>query len=482
MLIMLKDKINLYKTPNFLNTTCFFCEETSHSSSDCPSILPHPNKRMIIFSLIAQSRLQNRKPFPRSTVSSRRYFHSLKDLHKIQEHAWLLLEKHQESITELLDDIYPSSECDNSYEKSDPITTSYNETSDLCPNDKSFAESKDSKGDLNSYEIKTNEGLNNPPSIFLQTTKKRKSTGSIFEERNEDEEEVPNENGEESDNEGPVSLKMVSEEEKKKSEKTLINEDVSRPYLSEGNLINNQNNYEERKNIKGRNSSSIPSDKFYSEKDSSINANSIKYNNRFKDLQKIISSDRDSRFFTEKDTMHLLQNFDKLEKKVNIDHLNSSSHKTITNTTHGSADKRNLQSILSYSKSTSFISSKLKQMKKRNTLVSSNFYASKSNHNKNVDHSEYLKHPLFCYDFERMAKFDNYFPHNNVQNVVKIMKGNNILRIFNDYSQLGQRYIADLKKSVQSNQANTSYSSKKTQKSKPLPFVKSNDEEFKTNR
>jgi len=430
---------------------------------------------MIIFSRIyANSFLQRRKIYRRVSHS---HFHSLKDLIRIQEHAWLILEKHQESVSLLLDDMYPSSECgDNTDNQLNAPLTNSNESDGNTPNpEKTISEPKDSKGELASPSVadKKNEdpGLINPPSIFLQATmkNKRKSTGSIFEERlKEDELDIANEGDEEYENEVMPSSELP-EEEKKKSEKTLNNEDNSKQTLSDGNM----NFYnDEKKNTNKLNSSSLPSDKFYSEKDSSINVNSFKNNSRAKEMQKILSNDRESKNFSEKDTMHLLQNFDKLEKRALLDRLNSTSHKT-TNTTHLS-EKRNIQSIFSYSKSTSYITSLHKFLKKRNTTTCSSLY--KSTHNKKANYSDYLKNTLFWYDFEKMAQFENYFPHNNMENVVKVIKGNNFLRILkmNDL-----KYITEFKKSFHSNQANTSYSSKKTsQKSKAKQSMKSNEEEI----
>lgn len=498
---MLKDKINIYKTSNFLQTKCNFCEDSLHISSECPSLFPHPNKRMIIFHRIyMNSQRQRRKLYHRSTVRS---LNSLKDLPKIQEHAWLILEKHAESISLLLDDIYPSSEYEN-YNEKDPVTTSNNDSSDsnavLQNFDKSLTDSKDSKGELTSNinEKKPaveEQNLMNPPSIFLQPSlkSKRKSTGSIFEERKDEEESlgnIPNEiqdvsenseeRGEEEEQMGlPSSNKLfINEEEKKKSEKTLNNEEISKQTLSDKTLVNMQ---DDKKIVKGSNSSSLPSEKFYSEKDnSSINVNSMKNNSKVKsELQKYLSSERDSKFFTEKDTMHLLQNFDKLEKKALLDRLNSYSHKT-SNTTHASGEnKRNLQSIFSYSKSTSYISSMHKLKKKRNNSTFSLTF--RSTHNKKTNYSDYLKNTLFWYDFEKMAEFKSYFPHNNVENVVKVIRGNNILKVFGKYQfdvEEERKFIENLKKSIQSNQANTSYSSKKTsQKTKAQQSVKSNEGE-----
>ena len=429
---------------------------------------------MIIFSRIyANSSHQYRKLHRRILIKK---FNPLNDLRKIQEHAWLILEKHQESISLLLDDIYPSSECgENTDNQNAPMTNSND--SDANP-EKSMSDSVNSKAEL--AQQPQEQGLINPPSIFLQATvkNKRKSTGSIFEEhKNEmdvaDEEDEGNSENDENDKMPSSFMQEDFKKPKEKlSEKTLNNieeKENTKHTLSEGNL--NVNNYMDEKRIPNKlNSSSLPSDKFYSEKDSSINVNSFKNNSRVKDIQKILSSDRESKFFTEKDTMHLLQNFDKLEKKAILDRLNSSSHKTNTNT-HPS-EKRNIQSIFSYSKSTSYISSLHKLIKKRNTTTCSSMF--KSTHNKKTNYSDYLKYPLYWYEFERMANFENYFPHNNMENVVKVMRGTNYLRIMHDYDP---RYITEFKRSFHSNQANTSYSSKKTQKSKFQQSVKSNNTE-----
>ena len=400
----LKDKINIYKTPNFLQNPCLFCSEQGHLSQDCHSILPTPNKRLVIFSRIFRnSAPQPRKLYYRAIHAK---YNSLKNLNSIQEQAWLILEKHHESISMLLDDIYPSSECDNSNER-DPVSNSANDTTEQNIPEKTMTESKESKAELLAQNGEKEQGIINPPSIFLQPSlkNKRKSTGSIFEERQkEDSGDIDEESNvdiaeEDIENEvGYVSSKLLQEEEKKKSEKTLNIDENSKQTSSDNNLNSGNGNYnsnnmylEEKKIIKGVNSSSLPSDKFYSEKDSSINVNSFKNNNsRIKEMQKVSSSDRESKFFTEKDTVHLLQNFDKLEKKAFLDRLNSSSHKT-TNTTHIS-EKRNLASIFSYSKSTSYISSLHKLLRKRNTSINTSQY--KATHNKKANYSDYLRYPL----------------------------------------------------------------------------------------
>ena len=75
-----------------------------------------------------------------------------------------------------------------------------------------------------------------------------------------------------------------------------------------------------------------------------------------------------------------------------------------------------------------------------------------------------------------MAQFSNYFPHNNMENVVKIMRNNTILKICNENVCVAGGEL--LKKSFRSNLANTSFSSKKTsQKSKAIQSVKSEEEE-----
>ena len=448
---MLKDRITLYKLPSFLQSPCLYCEDPTHAPPDCPSLFS-PNRSLIFSGIITNSLTQSRKLHHRLSLK----FNTLFNLPKIQEQAFLLLENHAESISVLLEDIYASSECDNSNEKLEFISNSNNETSDynnnqniasivnnatiLIPNLASSA---------NNERSMTDSKLEENPTIFLQKNK-RKSTGSIFEEKREEEESINDEDDEE-DEDQYISSKLSEEkktsEEKKRSEKNL--EENIRQISSENNL-NIEDNY--RRINKAMNSSSLPSDKFYSEKDSSINVNSLK-NTRTKDLHKFLSSERDSKFFTEKDTMHFLQNFDKLEKKAILDRLNSSTHKTTNTTTYHSVEKRNRPSSTN-TKSTSYISSMHKLLKKRNTGIPSPY---KSTHNRKANYSDYLKNTLFWYDFEKMANFENYFPHNNMRNVIKNIRSTGILRFFKD-----QRYIQEVKKSFHSNLANTSYSSKKT--------------------
>lgn len=90
-----------------------------------------------------------------------------------------------------------------------------------------------------------------------------------------------------------------------------------------------------------------------------------------------------------------------------------------------------------------------------------------------------MKYTLFWYDFDKMANYDQYFPHNNVENVVKIIKKNTILRVIENINKENQKFLPEMLKSFQSNQANTSYSSKKTLKSKfqNTGTVKSSNEE-----
>ncbi len=450
--MMLKDRITLYKLPFFLQSPCLYCEDPTHAPPDCPSLIPSPNPRTLIFSRIVKNSLtQCRKLHQRFSHK----FNTLFNLPKIQEQAFLILENHAESISVLIEDIYASSECDNSNDKLEyNSNNSNNETSDFngnnIANPQNFANSQNIANAQNPNIANVDRSMTDSkfddqnivnPSIFLQPNMKntRKSTGSIFEEKREEEEEI----NEEEDDQAYISSKLS--EEKKKSEKNL--DENTRHASSENNLL-----IDDKKINKAMNSSSLPSDKFYSEKDSSINVNSLK-NSRAKELHKILSSERDSKFFTEKDTMHFLQNFDKLEKKAIVDRLNSSSHKTTNTNTYHSGEKRNGPSC-SYTKSTSYISSSHKLLKKRNIGMP---YAYKSTHNRKANYSDYLKNTLFWYDFEKMANFDNYFPHNNIRNVIKNINNNGILRFFKD-----ERSIKELKKSFHSNLANTSYSSKKT--------------------
>lgn len=367
---------------------------------------------------------------------SRKLFHNaLNDARTTQAELINFQAKYHEELERLLEEIYPS---DN--ENSDN-----NQDGSSGSNDISQYTARDglSKG----YSASGEEYFGNPPSIFLQTPSKksRKSlTESIFhemeEENYENEEKIPKKNYYKSnytntlkdldrEEEEEIEDREEDSEEEEYTENKRIVNSVSEKMVSEKESVINQN-YHTNTNYGTNNSKGNNYHKFFSEKESKV--------------------------FSEKDTYHVLQNFEKFSKINNNNNISAFQQNTLTT---NSNNKKNLPSsfIGSYSKSnTSSYSKKPPFMIKSssssyNTVIKS----------KKPQFNEFMREALFTFDFDKPKEFKSFMPHNNMGIVIDRVNIDGILSGGLRMRGLSEGFEQKKKSLGTSNIANSSYFLKK---------------------
>jgi len=418
-------------------------------------LIYNPKKAYIFEDFFSSLNHIDRRIFQRKTRNTQNALFNLKE---IESQLIDFNDKYQDEINRVLDEIYPSS--DNEYSDSNPI----NETEGKGgTNDYRSMESKDSKytNDQVNMKNKEEEFLGNPPSIFLQspTKKSRKSmTESIFHEAEEQARE--DEEDDDTNNNNNLSNNYTNNKRKEsKTEKTLNGLE----------LENEAEDFEEYEEIESEKKGT--SKHFTATNEESV-AQSINQMNTvgqsisqkgLRSYQKFFS-ERESKIVSEKDTFHVLQNFEKMSKVANN---NNNTHHTSTAQQTGGGSMNKKSYIGSYSNSKS-ISSTYK--KPAGYLVKSNSSSHSNNNggyistrNKKTKHSDYLSQPLFAFDFDKPKEFRAFLPHNNLGKVIKKVEIDVLLRSV----RLGRVRVPTeetegKKKSMRvSNLANTSLSTKK---------------------
>ena len=350
--------------------------------------------------------------------------------------------KYHDEIDKVLDEIYPSS--DNEY--SDP--NQFNNDSDgKGTYDYKSMESKESKytnsDQVNMKVGKDEEFIGNPPSIFLQTpsTKSRKSmTESIFHENNEE------------GNEDEEKTEQQSRRKESKTDKTLNDLDIDNEEVDE------DEEYDDEEEKKG-------TAKQYFSTTNAIGTESRISNTNFnaqsqsqkgvRSLQKFFS-ERESKVISEKDTYHVLQNFEKMSKMNNGLNAQMTSNSVKKTSMVGSVNSKSMASSNNYKKPI------LVGLGKTNSsLNSNNVYI--PTRNKKTKHSDYLSNPLFAFDFEKPKEFRSFLPYNNMTKVIKRVGIDLMLKSGSKWGRMRSpdEETEGKKKSIRSMAANTSLSSKK---------------------
>lgn len=351
--------------------------------------------------------------------------------------------KYHDEIDRVLDEIYPSS--DNEY--SDP--NQFNDSDGKGTYDYKSLESKESKytnnDQVNMKGGKDEEFLGNPPSIFLQTPSKksRKSmTESIFHETNDE------------GNEDDEKLEQQSRRKESKTDKTLNDLDI------ENEEVDEDEEYDDEEEKKGT------SKQFFSTtnaigtesrmSNTNFNAQSQTQKGGVRSLQKFFS-ERESKVVSEKDTYHVLQNFEKMSKINNGLTAQMTSNSVKKTSMVGSINSKSIASsnnnrkpiLVGFGKTISSSSN------------SNNVYI--PTRNKKTKHSDYLSSPLFAFDFDKPKEFRSFLPYNNMAKVIKRVEIDFMLKSGSKWGLMRSRdeETERKNKSIRSMAANTSLSSKK---------------------
>ena len=301
------------------------------------------------------------------------------------------------------------------------------------------------------------EYFGSPPSIFLQTPSKksRKSmTESIFHENEEEEEGI--------DEQKPISRKNESKTEK--TDKTLNDLEMENDEEED-----DEEDYDEDSDKKSK-LSITGSAKESARLSVSHNFSANHSKKDLRSYQKFFS-ERESKMLSEKDTFHVLQNFEKMYRVNNGINTGTNQMNTLTAQVSNTMKKNVVSSIMgSYSMSKSNSSS---YMKGRNLVKNPGKNPFFSTNNRKPQYSEYLNFPLFAFDFDLMKEYKVFMPHNNMQRVVEKVKVDGLLRGGKLFEEGGSMKKKSLRSS---NIANTSFSSKKKPSLKNVKEDQGDDE------
>ena len=381
------------------------------------------------------------------------YLNALVDLKRIEPEIIDFQYKYHDEIDKLLEEIYPASDNENS------DSNQINDTSGPGTTEHRSMESKESQFTRDAANLKNNgpqeEFLGSPPSIFLQTpTKKsRKSmTESIFHEASEEDYDEKH-------------MTKTAKANDSKTDKTLNDLDMENDEEEEDDEEYSEEDESEKKGT-NKHYSNTNTDK---EKESDRmthnknNTNSAYSQKALRSYQKFFS-ERESKLLSEKDTYHVLQNFDKMYKANN-----NTQQNTLTAQPTSTLKKNTNSYVGSYSISKSNSSSypKMKNFFQKSSSSSHSNNVFRSTMNKKPQYNEYLNLPLFAFDFDKPREFKLFLPHNNLGEVINRVQIDGLLRV----SKWGAIKIPDIdrekiKKLRTSNMANTSFSTKKPKKQK----------------
>lgn len=452
----IKERVNTYKNYTNLYLICESCGQKNHTFIDCP-LLTHDHKNAFLLqSFVASCSHLDRRIFYRKPRKI--HLHALYDQTFIENHLIDIQNKYKDEIEKLAEEMVASDDASDG-QANDSLGTN---------GDHRSYESKDSQYTYTKDPVNSNinklipvaqeEFLGNPPSIFLQTPSKksRKSmTESIFHENDEEDEsderlfknrlsktdKTLNDLELENENENPVADPDPGEEEDDEEYEEDESEKKTSKYFSITNTEGKKNSEKDNKTL----SSAV---------NQNSNATPLNLSQKaLRSYQKFFS-ERESKVISEKDTYHVLQNFEKMNKVMQQNSL-----------TAGSANKKPIATsfVGSYSLSKSNSSSYprgrtiMAKSSSSSQLSGKAFIPTK---NKNAQYNDYINSPLFAFDFDKPKEFKNFMPHNNVGTVINRARIDGLLR----RGILGLRQNSDSKNKkslASSNMANTSLSTKK---------------------
>lgn len=358
----------------------------------------NPKKAQIYRNLIKSCNHIERRIFQRK--QRKVVVNALNSIKTLEARLLDFQDKYRDEIDLLLDLIYPPSENENS------DTAQINETSGTTNNEHRSNESKDSQytnsRDPVNYLKGAEEFLGNPPSIFLQTPSKksRKSmTESIFHE---------------SDEEGN-SEERSKGHSKTAGEKTIIDMEMENDNDRNEEEDDEEEEFEEESEKKitstYKNPSVTNTEKRHSDKERQSDKESARVVTMTQNLsrgQRKLFMEMGERMASERDTFHVLQNFEKMYR-VNNNVNTLTANQTFTT----GSGKKNVNSYIgSYTKSNS--SSYPKKLMAKSSSSSFN-----SAINRRTPYNDYVSRPLFAFDFDRPKEFKGFLPHNNLEQVLR---------------------------------------------------------------
>ena len=287
------------------------------------------------------------------------------------------------------------------------------------------------------------EFIGNPPSIFLQTPNKksRKSmTESIFHE---------------SDEEG--NSEDIKGHSKTAGEKTINDIEIENEDGQEEDDEEEEFEEESEKKITStyKNHSVTTTEKRHSDKErQSDSARVVTMTQNLSRGQRKLFIEMGERMVSERDTFHVLQNFEKMYRVNN----NATNTLTANQTYTTGSGKKNVSSYIgSYSKSNS--SSYPKKL-----MVKSSSSSFNSTGNRRTPFNDYVSQPLFAFDFDRPKEFKGFLPHNNLEQVLRKAHIDGLLKKVrnnnnnNTFGRMGNSKTNKQSHGGTSNMANTSLS------------------------
>lgn len=420
---------------------CESCNSRKHQIFECPFLTYNPKKAQIYRSFIKSCNHIERRIFQRK--QRKVTINALKSIKTLEVRLLDFQDKYRDEIDLLLDIIYPPSENENS------DTAQINETSGT--NEHKSNESKESQYTNNrdpvNYLKGAEEFLGNPPSIFLQTPSKksRKSmTESIFHESDE-----------EGNSEDPSKGHSKTAGEKTINDIEIENDNDQEDDDEEEEEFEEES--EKKITSTYKNHSVTTTEKRHSDKERQSDKESARVVTMTQNLsrgQRKLFMELGERMVSERDTFHVLQNFEKMYR-VNNNVINTlTANQTFTT----GSGKKNVNSYIgSYSKSNS--SSYPKKL-----MVKSSSSSFNSAINRRTPFHDYVSQPLFAFDFDKPKEFKGFLPHNNLEQVLRKAHIDGLLkkvRNNNNNNTSGRMRISKTNKQSHggtSNMANTSLS------------------------
>ena len=333
-------------------------------------------------------------------------------------------DKYRDEIDILMEIIYPPSENENSDTNQIIETSGTNEHKSNESKESQYTNTRDQVNYLRNAE----EFLGNPPSIFLQTPSKksRKSmTESIFHESDEE---------------------AGSEDHPKRQSRTADEKTINDMEMEgENEEDDEEEEFEEESEKKGTSKlhSVTTTEKRQSDKES---ARVVTMTQNLSKGQRKLFIELGERMVSEKDTFHVLQNFEKMYRVNNNNNVNTLTANQNTYTT-GSGKKNGTSYAGTYTKSNS--SSYPKKL-----VIKSSSSSFNSAINRKTPFNDYVSQPLFAFDFDKPKEFHAFLPHNNLDQVLRKAHVDGLLK----KSRMDRRSKTKQSHGGTSNMANTSLS------------------------
>lgn len=442
----MKEKINSYNNFKPLFLQCESCHKKHHHFAECPLITYNPKSNFIFQNIIASNPHIERRVFQRKPRKI--FLCALNDQKYIENQMLEFQDKYKDEIDKVIEEMSPSDD-GSDYNFNESMGTGEHKSSES--KDSQYTYNKDQVNSTSNYKTASvipEEFFGSPPSIFLQTPQKnRKSvTESIFHE--DDEEDM-----EDRSSKMPISKNTYNDFELENE-----NENYPQEYYEEEDDSEEEDESEKKTS---KNASMICTDKKEKLEKGSKTLTSLLHQNTnfsqkekggFRSIQRIFT-ERDSKIISEKDTYHMLQNLDKMNR---IASMTAGSVKKSMGTSVIGSHSMSKSNSSSYPRGRTLM---IKSSSNTSSQGNSNMNAFFSSKNRKIQFKEYLKHPLFAFDFDKPKEFKSFMPHNNMGKVVKTAQIDEILR--GDFHKFRFEVKKTKRSFTTSNAANTSLSAKK---------------------